>query len=84
MGCKESNQTNKTKTDSVIVLFTDSFSNVNSKACVKRLTSKRPKKGFKDWLSLNAGQKLPLEHSAMLSTFIKLPVVIKIFVFSIF
>ena len=36
----------------------------------------------------NAGQKycrmLPLEHSAILSTFIKLPFVIKIFVLSIF
>ena len=37
---------------------------------------------------LNAGQKyckmLPLEHSAILLTFIKLPYVIKIFVLSIF
>ena len=41
-----------------------------------------------DQLSLNSGQKycrmLPLEHSAILSTFIKLPFVIKIFVLSIF
>ena len=44
--------------------------------------------GFQDRLSLNAGQKycrmLQGEHSAILSTFIKLPFVIKIFVFSIF
>ena len=41
-----------------------------------------------DKLSLNAGQKycrmLKGEHSAILSTFIKLPFVIKIFVLSIF
>ena len=55
-----------------------------SKTCLKWPLSKRPKIGFK----LNAGQKycrmLPLEHSAILSTFIKLPFVIKIFVLSIF
>ena len=55
--------------------------------CVKRPLSKRPQIGFQDQLSLNAGQKycrmLPLEHSAILSTFIKLPFVIKIFVLSI-
>ena len=43
---------------------------------------------FQDQLSLNAGQKycrmLQGEHSATLSTFIKLPFVIKIFVLSIF
>ena len=43
---------------------------------------------FQDRLSLNAGQKycrMPQrEHSAIHSTFIKLPVVIKIFVLSIF
>ena len=59
-----------------------------SKTCVKRPLSKRPKIGFEDQLSLNAGQKycrmLPLEHSALLSTFIKLSFVIKIFVLSIF
>ena len=61
---------------------------VYSKTCLKWLLSKRPKHGFQDQLSLNAGQKycrmLPLEHSAILSTFIKLPFVIKIFVLSIF
>ena len=43
---------------------------------------------FQDQLSLHTGQKycrmLQGEHSAILSTFIKLPFVIKIFVFSIF
>ena len=60
----------------------------HSKTCVKRPLSKRPKIGFQDHLSLNAGQKycrmFPLEHSAILTTFIKLPFVIKIFVLSIF
>ena len=50
--------------------------------------SKRTKIGFKDRLSLNAGQKfcrmLQREHSAILSSFIKLPFVIKIFILSIF
>ena len=59
-----------------------------SKTCVKRPFSKTPKIGFQDKLSLNAGQKycrmLQGEHSAILSTFIKLPIVIKIFVLSIF
>ena len=44
--------------------------------------------GFQDRLSLNAGQKycrmLQGEHSAILSTFIKLPFAIKTFVLSIF
>ena len=47
---------------------------------VKRPLSKRPKNGFQDQLSLNAGQKycrmLQREHSAILSTFIKLLFVI--------
>ena len=47
-----------------------------------------PKIGFQDRLSLNAGQKycrmLQWEHSAILSTIIKLPFVIKFFVLSIF
>ena len=46
-----------------------------SKTGVKRPLSKRLKIGFQDQLWLNAGQKycrmLPLEHSAMLSTFIR-------------
>ena len=56
----------------------------NSKTCVKRPLSKRPKIGFQDSLSLNAGQKycrmLQGEHSAILLTFTKLPFVIKILV----
>ena len=54
-------------------------------------TLKKIKNGFHDRLSLNTGQKycriLPLlqrEHSAMLSTFIKLPVVNNTFVLPIF
>ena len=61
---------------------------IYSKTCVKRPLSKRPKIGFQDQLSLNAGQKycrmLHLEHSAILSTFIKLPIFIKLFVLSSF
>ena len=61
---------------------------VYSKTCVKQPLSKRQKIGFQDQLSLTAGQKycrmLPLEHSAILLTFIKLPFVIKTFVLSIF
>ena len=41
----------------------------------------RPKIGFQDRLSLNAGL---FEHSAILSTFIKLPFVFRTFVLSIF
>ena len=59
-----------------------------SKTCVKQPLSKRPIIGFQDQSSLNAGQKycrmLQGEHSAILSTFIKLPFVIEIFVLSIF
>ena len=59
-----------------------------SKTCLKGPLSKRPKIGFQDQLLLNAVQKycrmLQGEHSAILSTFIKLPFVIKIFVLSIF
>ena len=59
-----------------------------SKACVKQPLSKRPQIGFEDQILLNAGQMycrmLQEEHSAILSTFIKLPFVIKIFVLSIF
>ena len=56
-----------------------------NKCTVKRVKwplSKRLKTGFQDQLSPNAGQG---EHSAILSTFIKLPIfVIKIFVLSVF
>ena len=62
--------------------------NIYSKTCLKRPLKKKTKIAFQDRLSLNAGPKycrmLIVEHSAILSTFIKLPFVIKIFVFSIF
>ena len=55
---------------------------------LRSLLSKRPKIGFQDQFLLNGGQKycrmLQGEHSAILSTSIKLPFVIKIFVLSIF
>ena len=61
---------------------------IYSKTGLKRPLSKIPNIGLQDKLLLNAGQKycrkLPLEHSAILLTFIKLPLVIKIFVLSIF
>ena len=51
-------------------------------------SKRRPKIGFQDQLSLNAGQKycrmLQGEHSAILLTFIKLPLAIKTVVLSIF
>ena len=59
-----------------------------SKTCLKRLLKKNKKICFQYQLSLNAGQKycrmLQKEHSAILSTFIKLPFSIKTFVLSIF
>ena len=59
---------------------------------VKRVLSghskRRPKIGFEDQLTLNAGQEycrmLQGKHSAILLTFIKLPFVFKTFVLSIF
>ena len=59
-----------------------------SRTCHKRPLKKKTKIGFEDRILLNAGQKfcrmLQREHSAILSTFIKLPFVIKIFVLTIF
>ena len=57
-----------------------------SKTCLKRPLKKKTKNGFQDQLSLIAGQKYcrMLQHSAILSTFIKLPFVIKNFILSIF
>ena len=59
-----------------------------SRTCLKPPLKKKTKFGFQDRILLNAGQKycrmLQREHSAILSTFIKLPFVIKIFVLSIF
>ena len=63
-------------------------SHTYSKTCVKLALSKRPKIGFQDQVSLNAGQKycrmLQGEHSAVISTFIKLSFVMKFFLLSIF
>ena len=57
-----------------------------SKTCVKQPLSKRPQIGPQ--ISFNAGQKycrmLQGEHSAILSTYFKLPFIINIFVLSIF
>ena len=56
------------------------------KTCVKQPLSKRPKMVFKTNYRLNGHRffrMLPVEHSAILSTFIKLPINIKIFVLSI-
>ena len=51
-------------------------------------SKRRPKIGFQDRLSLNAGEMycrmLQGEHSAILSTFIKLTFAIKTFILSIF
>ena len=59
-----------------------------SKTCLKQPFQKEIKIGFQDQLLFNAGQKycrmLQGEHFAILSTFIKLLFVIKIFVLSIF
>ena len=52
-----------------------------SKTCVNRPPSKRPKNWFQNQLSFNEGQKY---FRMLLSTFIQLPFVIKIFVLSIF
>ena len=56
-----------------------------SKTCLKRPLKKKIKNSFS---RLNAGQKVlqnsPREHSAILSTFIKLPFVFKTSVLSIF
>ena len=58
------------------------------KKTVKWPLSKKPKIGFQDQLSLNAGEKyyriLRWEHSAILSIIIKLSFVIKICIVSIF
>ena len=72
----------------IFVIYVSCLSSLYSKTCLKRPLNKKTKHGFQGRLSLNAGQKycrmLPLEHSAIISTFIKLLFVIHIFVFSIF
>ena len=58
-----------------------------SKTCLKRPLKKNTKIGFQYRILLNAGQKncrmLQGEHTAILSTFIKLPFSINTFVLSI-
>ena len=70
------------------VLGIDSLINWYSRTCLKRPLKKNTKIGFRDRLSLYAGPKycrmLQGEHSAILSTFIKLPFSIKTFVLYIF
>ena len=69
-----------------MIMFDNSFRNT-VKHNVKLPLSKRPKDGFQDQKLLNEGRKycrmLQGEHSAILSTFIELSFVIKIFVLSI-
>ena len=75
--------TSKCINDRIYVIL-DKYSNT----CLKWSLSKRPQIGFEDKLWLNAGQKyctmLRGQHSALLSTFIKLSIVIKVFILSIF
>ena len=65
-----------------------SISRSTVKTCLKQPLKKNTKISFQYRLSLNTGQKycrmLQGEHSAILSTFIKLPFPIKTFVLSIF
>ena len=69
-------------------MLTEKCSKLYSKTCVKQPLSKRQKIDFQNQLSLNVGHKycrmLQMEHSAIFLTFIKLPVVIKSFILSIF
>ena len=61
---------------------------IYSKTCLQQPLKKKTKIVFQDRSSLNAGHKscrmLPLQHSAILLTFIKLIFAIKTYVFSIF
>ena len=63
--------------DNLPSIQTSSLFTWYSKTCVKWPLSKISKIGFQEQLSLHAGQKycrmLQLKHSAILSTFIKLP-----------
>ena len=69
----------------------DELNCLTNKFTVKPVLSghskRRPKIGFQDRLLLNAGQKygrMLQEHSAILSTFIKLPFVFKTLILAIF
>ena len=67
------------KTQTYLLKYRDKLE--YSKTCLNWLLKKKTKIGFQDRLSLNAGQKycrmLQGEHSAILSTYTKLPFVIK-------
>ena len=63
-----------------LVLFIEVEALIYSKTCLRRLLKTRQKLGFLYQLSPNAGQRLQREHSAILSTFIKLSFVFKTFV----
>ena len=69
-------------------IYTTKVGDHYSKTSLKRPLKKDQKIGLQDRLLLNAGQKycrMPQrKHSAILSTFIKLPFTIKTFVLSIF
>ena len=64
------------------------FQSLQGQTCLKRPLKKNSKNGFQYRLSLNAGQKycriFQGEHSALLSTCMKLPNDFKPFVLSIF
>ena len=64
------------------------FKYIYSKTCLKRPLKTKTKIGFQDRVLLTAGQKycrmFQGEHSAILSTFIKLPFAIKTIVLSCF
>ena len=67
----------------VAIFYKVILQHMYSRTCLKRLLIKKTKIGFQYRLSLNAGQKycrmLQGEHSAIRSTFIKLPFSIKTF-----
>ena len=83
---KFSIMSNYLETNTIFVKWVDCII-IYSKTCQNGHSQKDQKFGFQYQISLNAGQKycrmLQGEHSAMLSTYIMLPFVIKIFVFSI-
>ena len=70
------------------LLKTPSYSTVKPKPVLRSHSKRTPIDGFQYQLSLNAGQKycrmLQGEHSAILTTFIKLPFSIKTFALTIF
>ena len=67
-------------------VFSETFIYIYSKTCLKRSLRKKTKKVFKTnyrLMQVNCIAERSKEHSAIHSTFIKLPSVIKIFVLSI-